>query len=131
MTVVRTWPSSSVYSEQRAMFSNELRKHAAERNLKVDSGPSVAGTVHRGWMAMKDALSGDDVNGVLDAAEQGEDHAVAEYKKAMEDDIDTELRTLLGQQFTEIKATHDRVRNLATRELTQSEPCLASRAAPQ
>jgi uncharacterized protein (TIGR02284 family) len=100
------------YSEQRARFSNELRKHAAERNLDVDAGPSVAGTVHRGWMALKDALSGDDVNGVLDAAEQGEDHAVAEYEKAMSDDIDTELRTLLGQQFTEIKATHDRVRNL-------------------
>ena len=94
------------------MFSDELRKHAAERNLDVDSGPSVAGTMHRGWMAMKDALSGDDVHGVLDAAEQGEDHAVAEYEKAMGDDIDVELRTLLGQQFTEIKATHDRVRNL-------------------
>ena len=100
------------YSEQRAMFSNELRKHAAERNLDVDSGPSVAGTMHRGWMALKDALGGDDVNGVLDAAEQGEDHAVAEYEKAMSDDIDKELRTLLGQQFSEIKATHDRVRNL-------------------
>ena len=100
------------YSEQRARFSNELRTHAAARGLEVDSGPSVAGTMHRGWMALKDALSGDDVSGVLDAAEQGEDHAVAEYEKAMDEDIDGELRVLLGQQFTEIQATHDRVRNL-------------------
>ena len=100
------------YSDQRAMFSNELRTHAAEHGLDVDSGPSVAGTVHRGWMALKDALSGDDVSGVLDAAEQGEDHAVAEYERAMDEDLDGELRTLLGQQFTEIQATHNRVRKL-------------------
>jgi uncharacterized protein (TIGR02284 family) len=100
------------YSEQRAMFSNELRTHAVERGLDVDSGPSVAGTMHRGWMSLKDALSGDDVSGVLDAAEQGEDHAVAEYERAMDEDLDGELRTLLGQQFTEIQATHNRVRKL-------------------
>ena len=100
------------YSEQRAMFSNELRTHAADRGFEIDAGPSMAGTMHRGWMKLKDALSGDDVGGLLDAAEQGEDHAVAEYARAMDDDIDGELRTLLGQQFTEIQATHDRVRNL-------------------
>jgi uncharacterized protein (TIGR02284 family) len=100
------------YSEQRATFSNQLRCHAAERGLDVDAGPSVAGTMHRGWMKLKDALSGADVSGVLEAAEQGEDHAVAEYVRALDDDIDGELRALLGQQFTEIQATHDRVRNL-------------------
>ena len=100
------------YSEQRATFSNQLRRHAADRGLDVDSGPSVAGTMHRGWMKLKDALSGADVSGVLEAAEQGEDHAVAEYVRALDDDIDGELRALLGQQFTEIQATHDRVRNL-------------------
>jgi uncharacterized protein (TIGR02284 family) len=100
------------YSEQRATFSNQLRNHAAERGLDVDAGPSVAGTMHRGWMKLKDALSGADVSGVLEAAEQGEDHAVAEYVRALDDDIEGELRALLGQQFTEIQATHDRVRNL-------------------
>jgi uncharacterized protein (TIGR02284 family) len=100
------------YSEQRATFSNQLRRHAADRGLDVDAGPSVAGTMHRGWMKLKDALSGADVSGVLEAAEQGEDHAVAEYVRALDDDIDGELRALLGQQFTEIQATHDRVRNL-------------------
>jgi uncharacterized protein (TIGR02284 family) len=106
------------YSEQRATFSNQLRSHAAERGLDVDAGPSVAGTMHRGWMKLKDALSGADVSGVLEAAEQGEDHAVAEYVRALDDDIDGELRALLGQQFTEIQATHDRVRNL--RDATNS-----------
>jgi uncharacterized protein (TIGR02284 family) len=100
------------YADQRAMFSNELRSHAAGRGLEIDAGPSVAGTMHRGWMSLKDALSGDDVGGVLDAAEQGEDHAVAEYAKAMDDDIDGELRALLGQQYSEIQATHNRVRTL-------------------
>jgi uncharacterized protein (TIGR02284 family) len=100
------------YSDQRARFAEQLRTHATAHGLEIDAGGSIAGTVHRGWMAVKDALSGTDVDGLLDAAEQGEDHAVAEYERAMADDADGELRALLGQQFTEIKATHDRVRNL-------------------
>ncbi|MGH8925682.1 MAG: hypothetical protein ACRDWA_13755 [Acidimicrobiia bacterium] len=38
-------------------------------------------------MAVKDAVTGSDPGAVLDVAEQGEEHAVAEYERAMEEEI--------------------------------------------
>ncbi len=61
-------------------------------------------------MSLKDALSGSDPEGVLDAAESGEDHAIKAYKKALDADISAGLRTVVQRQATEVKAAHDKVR---------------------
>ncbi len=99
-------------SEQRANFSNELRSMAAAYNDDVEKSGTVAAKVHRGWLSLKDALAGSDPNGVLDAAEQGEDHAVKEFQKALDADISAGLRDVVARQFAEVKAAHDEVRAL-------------------
>ena len=64
-------------------------------------------------MSLKDALKGTKPDGVLDAAEQGEDHAVSEYEKALaETYISDGLRTVVQRQFVEIQATHAKVKEL-------------------
>ena len=100
------------YSAQRAQFSAELTAMAAKYGDQLDESGSVAGTLHRGWLSLKDALSGSSPEGVLDAAEQGEDHAISEYEKASADDISPELRTVVQRQLTEIRAAHDDVKAL-------------------
>jgi uncharacterized protein (TIGR02284 family) len=101
------------YSEQRAKFVTELQGLAQSYGDDIDKSGSVAGAVHRGWMAVKDALAGsDDPGGVLDAAEQGEDHAVNEYKKALDSDISPELRTVVQRQYADVRAAHDQMRSL-------------------
>ena len=106
-------PRFREWSSQRAQFADELRSMAASYGDDIDESGSVAAAVHRGWMAVKDALSGDDPEGVLDAAEQGEDHAVSEYEKALGDnDISPNLRRVLERQFADVKAVHDQVRAL-------------------
>jgi uncharacterized protein (TIGR02284 family) len=100
------------YSEQRKAFSAELRGMAAGYGDHVDDSGTVAAAVHRGWMSLKDALAGSDPKGVLDAAEQGEDHAVKEFDKALEADISAGLRTVVERQRTEVRAAHDEVRRL-------------------
>ncbi len=72
----------------------------------------MAAAAHRGWMAVKDALNGSSPSGVLDVAEQGEDHAVSEYRKALDEDISPELRAVVQRQFTVVQATHDEVKSL-------------------
>jgi uncharacterized protein (TIGR02284 family) len=99
------------FSSQRAAFFSELEQMAANYGDDIDESGSATAALHRGWMALKDALAGSDAEGVLDVAEQGEDHAVAEYKRALDhDDLSPELRAVLARQFTEVKATHDRVK---------------------
>ena len=101
------------YSEQRAKFATELQQLAQSYGDDIDKSGSVAGAVHRGWMAVKDALAGsDDPGGVLDAAEQGEDHAVSEYKKALDSDISPELRMVVQRQYADVQAAHDQIRSL-------------------
>lgn len=98
--------------DQRADFYGELQHLAAGYGDAVDQSGSLAGTLHRGWMTLKDALAGSDPHGVLDAAEQGEDHAVAAYEKALAEQLSAPLRDVVERQYTAVKAAHDEVRSL-------------------
>lgn len=100
------------FSEQRARFSAELEQIAASYGDDIDADGSVAGALHRGWMAVKDTIAGSDPHGVLDAAEQGEDHAVAEYRDALAEDISPTLRVVLERQYVEVQQAHDVVKAL-------------------
>jgi uncharacterized protein (TIGR02284 family) len=100
------------YADQRAQFAQELETLAARYgDDDVDSDGSMAAAAHRGWMSLKDAISGSDGSGVLDVAEQGEDHAVAEYRKALDEDISAELRAVIQRQLTDVQAAHDDIRS--------------------
>lgn len=107
------------FSEQRSTFATELAQMASAYGDEVEKRSTVPGALHRGWMAVKDMLSGSDADGVLDAALQGEDHAVEEYESALKADISDGLRTVVNRQFTEVKATRDRVK--AARDSAQAK----------
>ena len=101
------------YSQQRARFSAELATIAKAYGDDVAERSTVPGAVHRGWIAVKDALSGSSPEAVLKAAATGEDHAVEEYESAMKADISGELRAILARQFSEVSSTRARVKALA------------------
>jgi uncharacterized protein (TIGR02284 family) len=101
------------FSQQRAKFSAELASFDHELGGDTDERSTVPGAVHRGWIAVKGALSGSSPEAVLKAAVTGEDHAVGEYEDAMKADISDELRGILSRQFAEVTATRDRVKTLA------------------
>lgn len=101
------------FSDQRARFSNELRELARSAGAELDEEGSAAGALHRGWMDLKAALTGDDPHAILAAAEAGEDHAVGEYDDALEGEgLSGQLRDLVAKQAVEVRQTHDRVRDL-------------------
>ncbi len=100
------------YSRERDQFARELRSMASAYGDEINESGSIAGTLHRGWLSLRDALSGSDPRGVLDAAEQGEDHAVAAYEEALAEDISPGLRTVVLRQSNAVSAAHDNVRSL-------------------
>lgn len=103
------------FADQRARLADELRRLAAQYGDHIDEDGSLAGALHRGWMAIKDAVAGDGPEGVLDAAEQGEDHAMSEYADALAADISAHLREVVERQQREVGAVHDEVRALRDR----------------
>jgi len=102
------------FAQERAVMSDELKAIAGAYGDDVDQRTTVPGAVHRGWIAVKDALTGDDADAVINAAETGEDHAVEEYEKALAGDISPEFRPVLTRQFAAVKAAHDYVRGLVS-----------------
>jgi uncharacterized protein (TIGR02284 family) len=74
---------------------------------------SVAATLHRGWINMKSAVTGEDENAVLAECERGEDSAVANYKDALADEnLPSDVRSIIERQYAQVQEAHDRIRNL-------------------
>jgi len=101
------------FATQRAELSRELASIASANGTTFETGDgTTAGALHRGWMSMKDALTGSDAHTVLAAAERGEDHAVAQYREALNKDLPAPIRDVVSQQATAVQAAHDQVRDL-------------------
>ena len=95
-------------------MSDELKAIAGSYGDDVDQRGTLPGAVHRGWIAAKDALTGDSPEAVIGAAETGEDHAVEQYREALAADISPEFRPIVARQLASVQAAHDYVRALQT-----------------
>jgi uncharacterized protein (TIGR02284 family) len=103
----------SEYSQQRARFAVELRSKAQspdERESKMSG--SAAGALHRGWINLKSAVTQGDDHAILAECERGEDSAVEEFRKALNDDLSVPVQEMVSRQYAEIKQAHDRVKHL-------------------
>jgi uncharacterized protein (TIGR02284 family) len=99
-------------AEQRAGFRREIVEMGHEYGDDVDESGSAAAALHRGWISLKDALTGDDAGSVLGAAVTGEDHAVSEYEKAEKADLSAGFREVVARQHAAIVAARDEVKAL-------------------
>ena len=100
------------FSEQRAGFWREIVDMGHDYGDDVDESGTVAAAVHRGWIAVKDALTGDNPEAVLKAALTGEDHAVSEYEDALEMDLSAGFREVVVRQQAAVVAARDEVKAL-------------------
>jgi len=103
-------------SAQRAQFIPPLQNVVSSLGEDTEKTGSLVGTLHRGWIDIKAALSTGDEHAILAECERGEDSAVAEYREALEHtELPENLRSLLQEQFMAVQAAHDRVRDLRDR----------------
>lgn len=100
------------FSDQRAGFWREIVDMGHDYGDDVDESGTVAAAVHRGWIAVKDALTGDDPEAVLKAALTGEDHAVSEYEDALKKDLSAGFREVVVRQQAAVVAARDEVKAL-------------------
>ena len=73
---------------------------------------SAAGALHRGWINLKSALTRGDDHSILAECERGEDSAVEEFRKALNDGLSAPVQEIVSRQYVQIKEAHDRVKNL-------------------
>ena len=101
------------YSRQRSRFVTELQQQAHDLGEpEPETSTSAAGAMHRGWINLKAALTRGDDHAILVECERGEDSAVEEFRKALDNGLSAPLQEILSRQYAEIKGAHDRVRDL-------------------
>jgi uncharacterized protein (TIGR02284 family) len=100
------------YSRQRAVFAGELQAEVSRIGGEPAKSGSTAGALHRGWMGLKSAVTGNDDHAILEEAERGEDAAVKNYREALGKDLPNDIRDIVERQYREILQTHNSVRSL-------------------
>lgn len=94
----------------------ELQTLVIQYGGKAETEGSTAGSLHRGWVAVKGTLAGYSDLKMLEEAERGEDSALERYRDALRhDDLPPDVRSLVERQFQGVKQNHDQMRNLRDR----------------
>jgi len=73
---------------------------------------TVSGALHRQWINIKGAIVGKDDEAILNECERGEDAAVNAYRKALAEDLPSDVRLIVERQYQGVLANHDRVKAL-------------------
>src|SRR5947209_11790361 len=63
------------YARLRTQFASELQTQVSRLGGDPEKSGSVAGSMHRGWINLKAALTGKDDHAILAECERGEDSA--------------------------------------------------------
>ena len=100
------------YSRERAQMAAELQSEVRRLGGDPDTGGSMSGSLHRGWLDLKAAITGHDDHAIVSEAERGEDVAKAAYESASLEALPASAQTLVRQQAEKVRRVHDAVRDL-------------------
>ena len=98
--------------QQRAQFAGELQTLVRELGGDPEKSGSVTGSLHRGWINIKSAVTGQDNGAILNEAERGEDVAKKAYKDALDQNLPANVRNVVQTQYSKVQTAHDKVRDL-------------------
>ncbi|QKG56526.1 PA2169 family four-helix-bundle protein [Hymenobacter sp. BRD128] len=100
----------SQFSQQRAGFVSDLEGYAKQYGIDAHDTNTVeslatdaAAAVHRGWINIKSAITGQSDSAVLEAAETGEASALKAYETVLSsNDVPAGAKTVFQQQHDAI-----------------------------
>lgn len=118
----RTCAEDISESQLKALFTDRAQKcNSAAMELQElvvslggdpETKSSMSGTMHRRWVDIKAAVTGKDDESILNECERGEDVAVASYRKALEKDLPSNIRSVVERQYEGVLSNHDKVKAL-------------------
>ena len=90
----------------------ELEQLITAMGGQPNEGGTVSGAMHRGWVAVKGSLSGYSDIDMLEECERGEDVALAQYRKALKQDLPSHAKAVVERQAQGTQKNHDQIRDL-------------------
>ncbi len=100
-------------SMQRLQFSRELQNFVRELDEKPERRGSVVGSMHRGWIQLKAAITSGSEHSILAECERGEKCAVEQYRKALEhEELPDHIRNVLRLHFMGVQGACEQIAEL-------------------
>ena len=99
-------------SLQRAQFASELQSEVRQLGGTPKEGGSVSAAFHRGWINIKSVVTGGGTEAIVSECERGEDAALENYERVLKQNLQPNVLPVVKHQYTEIKRTHDRIREM-------------------
>ena len=100
------------YSQQRATFVGDLQDLVRTLGGDPENNGSLSGSLHRGWMNLKAAITGNDEAAIFNECERSEDVAKSEYQTVLEHELPAYIQQTVQAQYSDVIAVHDRVKSL-------------------
>lgn len=100
------------YAQERSSFANELQNHVRRLGGKPADSGSTAAAAHRVWIGVRDAVTGKSDRDIVAEVDRGEEVAVNNYQDALNEDLPSEVREVVGRQASEISAAHSEIHTL-------------------
>lgn len=100
------------YVEQSRKNGQELAAIVGDPD-SIETGTSIAGTLHRTWIDVKSLFGGNDRASILSEAERGEDAIKKAYQETITNgNLTGKALEVVTEQSTGIKAAHDEIKAL-------------------
>lgn len=97
-------------ANERARYAQDLRLHADRLGGSAAGDGSRAASLHRGWMVLRDALSGHDARSLVKEAGRGEEVALAAYRDALAGMLPPAARDVVEQQLAGVQKAQVRLK---------------------
>lgn len=101
-------------STQREQFATELTNIVASLGVEPASGTTVGGALHRTWVDLRTALTGEagDDEIIVNECESGEDAARDAYEAELKKGLPEHIHRVIQSQYQDILRSHDQVREV-------------------
>ena len=100
-------------ARQRDLFAAELLPYAQRLGGENDAPGTTKGALHRGWMMIKDVMTGYDDRAVLAEAVRGESVAMETYADAVESLLPPNARPVIERQYNAIRTVRGELHEIS------------------
>ena len=96
-------------AQERQQAVTKLQAASARLGGNPADDGSTAGTIHRGWINLKEAVVGrGDDEAIINEVERGEDYLKNKFETALKNaDLPAEARMAVEEAWTSVRAGHD------------------------